>query len=122
MRERENFLVDQGLAERRGQRVLLVRNLLATLRDREVETAARKIVEETGLHHRAVRDGEHVSGIYRRSVMLASGRFAMLDDGVGFSLVPWRPVLQKRLGQTVAGVVRGNSVSWEFGRHKGLGI
>ena len=122
MRERENFLVDQGLAERRGQRVLLARNLLATLRDREVETAARKIVEETGLHHRAVRDGEHVSGIYRHSIMLASGRFAMLDDGVGFNLVPWRPVLEKRLGQTIGGVVRGDSVSWEFGRHKGLGI
>ncbi|MGF7190428.1 hypothetical protein JOE11_003479 [Robbsia andropogonis] len=27
-------------------------------------------------------------GIYRRLVVLASGRYAMLDDGVGFSLVP----------------------------------
>jgi hypothetical protein len=25
-----------------------------------------------------------VTGIYRRSVMLASGRYAMLDDGMGF--------------------------------------
>ncbi|WP_438616911.1 DUF3363 domain-containing protein [Parazoarcus communis] len=28
-------------------------------------------------------------GVYRRSVMLASGRYAMLDDGRGFSLVPY---------------------------------
>lgn len=34
-------------------------------------------------------DGQHVAGIYRRSAMLASGRYAMLDDGMGFSLVPW---------------------------------
>jgi hypothetical protein len=31
--------------------------------------------------------------------MLASGRYAMLDDGMGFSLVPWKPVVEQRLGQ-----------------------
>jgi hypothetical protein len=46
-----------------------------------------------------VADGQRVAGIYRRSVMLASGRYAMLDDGMGFSLVPWRPVIEQRLGQ-----------------------
>ncbi|MGV6876457.1 DUF3363 domain-containing protein [Pseudochelatococcus sp. B33] len=122
MRDREDHLVDQGLAERRGQRVFFARNLLATLRNREIETAAKRIADETGLQHRAVQDGERVGGVYRRSIMLASGRFAMLDDGMGFSLVPWRPVLEKHLGQTVGGIARGNSVSWEFGRQRGLGV
>ena len=35
------FLVEQGLAERRGQRVVLMRDLLATLRARDIEQAAR---------------------------------------------------------------------------------
>jgi ParB family chromosome partitioning protein len=35
---------------------------------------------------------QRVAGIYRRSVTLPSGRYAMLDDGMGFSLVPWTPV------------------------------
>jgi hypothetical protein len=26
----------------------------------------------------------------------------MLDDGMGFSLVPWKPVIEQRLGQTMA--------------------
>jgi len=38
---------------------------------------------------------------------------------VSFSLVPWQPVLEKHIGQTVAGVARGNSISWEFGRKRG---
>ena len=38
----------------------------------------------------------------RRSVMLASGRYALLDDGMGFSLVPWRPIIEPRLGQQIA--------------------
>ncbi|PSD21926.1 hypothetical protein C7E12_23135, partial [Stenotrophomonas maltophilia] len=37
---------------------------------------------------------QRVAGIrYRRSIMFASGRFAMLDDGLGFTLVPWKPVI-----------------------------
>jgi len=52
----------------------------------------------------------------RRSVTLASGRFAMLDDGMGFSLVPWAPVIDKRLGQSIAAVMRGSSAHWEIGK------
>ncbi|MDB5971133.1 MAG: type secretion protein [Hydrocarboniphaga sp.] len=120
LRLRSDFLIEQGLAERRGQRVIVARNLLATLRDREAVAAAQDIASETGLVHRLVTDGNRVSGVYRRSVMLASGRFAMLDDGTTLSLVPWKPVIEHRLGQAMTAMVRGNSVSWEFGRQRGL--
>jgi hypothetical protein len=82
MQQRADFLAEQGLAERRGQRVILARNLLGTLRNRELAQAAKDIAAETGLEHRPVADGQRVAGIYRRSVMLASGRYAMLDDGM----------------------------------------
>ncbi|RIV48306.1 relaxase/mobilization nuclease and DUF3363 domain-containing protein [Burkholderia pseudomallei] len=122
LRQRADFLAEQGLAERRGQRVVLARNLLATLRGRELVKAAQDIATETGLEHRPVADGQRVAGIYRRSVMLASGRYAMLDDGMGFSLVPWKPVIEQRLGQQFAATVRGGSVSWEMGRERGQSI
>ena len=117
--QRSDFLLEQGLAERRGQRLILARNLLGTLRGREIDGAAKTIAAEAGLTHRAVADGERVTGTYRRNVQLASGRFAMLDDGVGFSLVPWRPVVEQRLGQQVSAIVRGSSVTWELGRQRG---
>ena len=120
--QRTGFLVAQGLAERRGQRVILARNLLATLRGRELAVAGQNIASETGLQHQPVADGERVSGVYRRSVMLASGRFAVLDDGLGFRLVPWKPVIEQRLGQTMAATLRGSSVSWEFGRQRGPSV
>jgi len=118
--ERGNFLVEQGFATRRGQRLILMRDLLATLRAREIETVARGIEAETGLIHRPTSNGSTVSGVYRRSVSLVSGRFAMLDDGLGFSLVPWRRVIDPHLGQSISAVVRGDSVSWELGRSRGL--
>lgn len=122
MQQRADFLVEQGLAERRGQRVILARNLLGTLRNRELTQAAKDIAAETGLEHRPVVDGQRVAGIYRRSVTLASARYAMLDDGVGFSLVPWRPVIEPRMGQQLAATVRGGGVSWEIGRQRGASI
>jgi len=120
LQQRTDFLIEQGLADRRGERLILSRHLLATLRNRDIAAAGRQIAQETGLTHRPVADGERVSGIYRRSVQLASGRFAMLDDGLGFSLVPWRPIIDQRLDQRVAAVVRGGSAFWQLGRQLGI--
>ena len=122
LRAREEFLVEQGLGQRARSGVVLRRDLLAILRARELESASQSIATETGLIARTASDGTPVSGVYRRSIMLASGRFAMLDDGLGFSLVRWRPVLEKRLGQSISAVVRGDSVSWQLDRSRGLGI
>ena len=122
LEERRSFLVEEGLATRRGQRVILARDLLTTLRAREVDQVGSRLAAETGLAHRPAKDGDQVRGVYRRSIMLTSGRFAMLDDGVGFSLVPWKPVLEQRLGQSVSGVVRGGSVSWNLSRQRGIGV
>nr|WP_319565661.1 relaxase/mobilization nuclease and DUF3363 domain-containing protein [uncultured Rhodoferax sp.] len=119
---RADFLTEQGLAERSGQRLILARNLLATLRGRELAKIAQDIAEETGLEHHPAAEGQRVAGIYRRSVMLASGRYAMLDDGMGFSLVPWKPVIEQRLGQRIAATARDGQVSWELGRQHLPGI
>ena len=56
------------------------------------------------------------------STQLASGRFAMIDNGLGFSLVPWRPVLENKIGREVMGMMRGEDISWQFGRGRTLGV
>ena len=113
---RAEFLTDQGLARKSGQRLILQQDLLATLRDREIAAVAAKLETGTGLTHRPLVDGVRVSGTYRQSLQLVSGRFAMLHDGVGFSLVPWRPVIEHRLGQPMSAVIDRHRVDWELGR------
>lgn len=120
--KRADFLAEQGLAERRGQRVILASNLLDTLRNRELAQVAKDIAVETGLEHRPVADGQRVAGVYRRSIMLASGRYAMLGDRAGFILVPWKPVIEHRVGQMLSATLHGGVVSWTVGRERGLGI
>jgi len=47
----------------------------------------------------------------------------MIDDGIGFQLVPWQSVLDKRIGQHIAGTVRAaGGIEWSFGWNRGLGI
>ncbi|MFG1270445.1 relaxase/mobilization nuclease domain-containing protein [Xanthobacter versatilis] len=123
MDRRADHLVREGLAERQGQRVTFARDLIETLRRREVDTLGEKIAVENGLPFRRSGNGEYVSGIYRRRMTLASGRFAMLDDGLGFQLVPWTPSLEKQLGKHVSGVARADGgIDWSFGRKRGLGL
>lgn len=119
MRDRAAYLERDGLAERRGQQVVVQRNLLRTLRSRELAATGKAIQAETGLAYRPVGEDGRASGVYRRSVQLASGRFAMLDDGLGFSLLPWRPVIEQRLGQSVSATLQAGRVTWEFGRQRG---
>ena len=117
---RVDFLAEQGLAQRRGRQVVLASDLLNELRRRELDRAANILATESGLTHRSVPEGTSVSGVYGRSLQLVSGRFAMLDDGLGFSLVPWRPVIEQHLGKTISAVVRGDQVAWQLGRQRGL--
>ena len=97
--------------------------LIDTLKQRDLDAAQTAIAARTGLAHHPSANGEHVSGIYRERVSLASGRFAMIDDGLGFQLVPWRPALDRHLGQHVAGTMAaGGSIDWTLGRGRGIGI
>jgi type IV secretory pathway VirD2 relaxase len=123
MEARVEHLAEEGLARRQGQRVVFARDLLATLRRRELDDAAAKLSAETGHAYQPAAEGEHVSGVYRQRVTLATGRFAMIDDGLGFQLVPWRPALEKELGREVRGVMApGGNVEWSLGRKRGLGL
>ena len=123
MDQRVEHLVGEGLARRQGQRVIFARDLLATLQRRELGAAAEKIGAETGLSHRPSAEGEHVTGTYRQRLTLASGRFAMVDNGLGFQLVPWRPALDQHLGRQVSGVMlAGGRIDWSLGRKRGLAL
>ena len=47
----------------------------------------------------------------------------MIDDGMGFQLVPWRPALEQQLGKQIGGVMApGGNVDWNFGPKRGIGI
>ncbi|GGI33027.1 hypothetical protein GCM10010987_72340 [Bradyrhizobium guangdongense] len=123
LERRKDELIRRGHARRMPDGGVRARaDLLPTLERREVERVGRKLAAERGLAFQAIEDGQTIRGKLIGSTQLASGRFAMIDGGLGFSLVPWRPAIEKEIGREVVGIMRGDDISWQFGRKRGLGI
>ena len=80
------------------------------------------MAESKALPFRAAAYGEKISGKFTGAVHLSSGKFAVVEQSHEFTLVPWRPVIDRQLGREVAGMVQGGSVSWQLGRQRGMGL
>jgi type IV secretory pathway VirD2 relaxase len=115
---RRQWLIAEGLAQEEQGRVVLRANLLSTLRRRELNRIAGQLSDQLGLAYAEARLGERIDGIYRRPVELASGRYALIEKSREFTLVPWRPVLDRHIGKQVSGVVGGDSINWTIGRQR----
>ncbi len=117
---RQQWLIDEQLIERQGQDLLFNRNLLLkTLRDRDVRATAGQLSKELGIPFAEARPGETIEGTYKRTVTMASGKFALIEKSREFTLVPWRPEIERHIGKTMSGIMRGNdSISWTIGRER----
>jgi hypothetical protein len=111
-------LIAQELAREDVDRIVYRANMLGILRRRELNRVAGQLSGELGLSYVEIRSGEKVEGVFRRHVDLASGRFAVIEKAREFTLVPWRPVLERSLGKQVSGVARGDTISWTIGRQR----
>ncbi|MGJ4948693.1 relaxase/mobilization nuclease domain-containing protein [Bradyrhizobium sp. HKCCYLS20291] len=122
LRARAAHLADQGLAQRQGQRIIVQRDLLTTLRQRDLDVVGARLSAQFNLSSLPVSPGTAVAGTYRQRLTLASGRFAMIDNGLGFYLVPWSRELDSRLGKTVSGLAKAGGIEWQLGRKRDLGL
>ncbi len=114
---RLQWLVEQGFAEPQGEQVQFRGDMDQRLRQRELRAAAAQLSSELKLDFVEPVAGERISGTVRRRVNLSSGSFAVVENGREFSLVPWRPVLERQLGREVSGIMRDKgSISWTIGR------
>ncbi len=66
--------------------------------------------------------GDTIRGTYREAIQLASGRCALVENAQEFTLVPWRPVIERSLGREIVGLVTEGGISWQIGRDRGIGI
>jgi type IV secretory pathway VirD2 relaxase len=124
IQERTRHLADRGLASFHADgSTRCQRNLLATLRQQEIDQVGAKLAKESGLTYERSISGHFVTGQYVKRLSLSSGRFAMIDNGMGFQLVPWAPSLEKQHDRYVDGVARDDGgVDWRHDRKRDLGI
>jgi type IV secretory pathway VirD2 relaxase len=124
LERRKDNLVEQGMATRTPEGgVRAPRDLLSRLEQQEIARVGPEMARARGLTFKPAEIGNYVSGTLVGAVNLASGKFAMIEDGLGFSLVPWHPVLEKRLDRHVTGIAMPDGdIDWTFGRSRGLGL
>jgi hypothetical protein len=121
--QRRQWLLEQGLASEQQGSIVYRANLVRILRERELQKVGGQLASQLGLHYIALEPGRRIEGIYRRRIDLVSGRYALIERSHEFTLVPWRPVLERSLGQHVAGIARGDgAISWTLGRQRGPSI
>ncbi|UUL82566.1 relaxase/mobilization nuclease RlxS [Sphingomonas qomolangmaensis] len=116
---RRQWLVEQGLADTEGEGgARLRRGVLVALQRRELLRAAGTLREELGKAFVEAGPGQKVEGRLTRRVALASGRYGLVERSREFTLVPWRPVLDRHLGKPVGGIMRADGISWQLGRSR----
>lgn len=86
-RRREHHIHRGDAARQPNGGVAYRRNLLATLREREVARVGDDLAATKGLPFRAAADGETVSGKFTGTVQLSSGKFALVEQSHEFTMV-----------------------------------
>ena len=120
---RAERLVEMGHAKIKDDFISIPRRTVAVLERQEVERVGKEMAAERGLTYAPSRPGEYLNGRLAGAANLASGRFAMIEDGLGFQLVPWQPVLEKRLDHYISGIRRDDwSIDWDFSRKRQIGL
>jgi len=122
MKQRQQWLAHNGLAQEEQGAFSYSSDMLAVLQDRELSRVAGQIAKQSGLSYSEAFVGDRVEGTVSKIVDLASGKFAMIEKSREFSLVPWRPVLEKNIGKEVSGIMRESGISWTIGRSRGIEI
>jgi hypothetical protein len=115
---RRQWLLEQDLAHAEGDRIIYRANMLGLLRRRELTRVGTQLSGELDLPYVEARPSGRIEGIYRHRLDLANGRFAFIEKSREFTLVPWRPVLERHLGKEVSGIARGDTISWTLGRRR----
>lgn len=116
--KRQRWLIQQGLMQIEGDQVSYRANLLSELRSRELTRAGVQLSKELGLRYTEMKSGQRIEGTYKGAVVLASGKFAVIEKSREFTLVPWRPIIERNLGQSVSGIMRDDTISWTIGRQR----
>ncbi|HEY5225867.1 MAG TPA: DUF3363 domain-containing protein, partial [Methylovirgula sp.] len=94
-------------------------DILDVLRQREQRQVGSQLEAQIGKTFVDPIPGVRVDGVYRQAVDLASGRFALIEKSLEFTLVPWRPALERHIGRAVSGIPHGDGFDWTIGRGRG---
>ena len=118
IKARRQFLAREGFLEVASDNV--TERTLAELTRRDLAEGGGTLSSQIGKPYMPAPESGRISGTLKQSINRPSGRFAVVERAKDFTLVPWRDVLERAQGKSVTGLIRGNTVSWRFGKTRGV--
>ena len=117
---RRQYLLEQGIIANLDDP--LTDEHLSTLERLDLARAGQKLSQELGKPYKASPKSGRMTGKCVKAIERPSGKYALIERARDFTLVPWRDMLERRIGKTITGQIRGDKIDWQIGRQKGIGI
>ena len=117
--QRQKFLLSQKLIQKSSG---VTQSTLDTLEKMDLDAAGKTLSAELGKPYKTAPDGGRISGIYREAIQRPSGKYAVIEKSKEFTLVPWRETMERNLGKSISGVMKGQTISWTLSKPRGQSI
>ena len=113
-------IVLEKMGHKFSQEGRLPETALEDLRQTDLRDAATEFSESIKKPYAALGDSRIVEGIYREAIDRPSGKFAVIERAKDFTLVPWRPVMERGLNKSIKGRISASGISWDVTKQRGL--
>ena len=115
--QRQRFLLSQGLISKEQD---VNAQTLKDLEQLDLKDAGQSLSREYDKPYKPAAKGDKLSGIYRKAIERPSGKYAVIEKSKEFTLVPWREAMDRNLGKSVTGVIKGQTISWTLTKGRGI--
>ena len=117
--QRRQFLVQKGLITGKEG---VSEGTLKALETIDLDSAGKCLRGLIGKDYVAAPVKGHVSGTYRETITRPSGKYAVIVKSKEFTLVPWREAMDRNLGKSISGSLKGQTISWTLNKSRGQNI
>ena len=122
--KRRLVLRQMGIAIGDAER--LPHHTLEQLKAMDIKEAGEALTNQIGKPYASASGSRHIEGVFKDTIERPSGKFAVIEKSREFTLVPWRPIMERRRGMSIIGrASRGGGISWDVRdrqRDRGLSI
>jgi len=122
--KRRAALRQMGFGIRDKDRLLQI--CINELKDMDVKDAGEALENQMGKPYASSSGASHIEGVFKGTIERPSGKFAVIEKSREFTLVPWRPIMERRRGLSIIGrASQGGGISWDVRdrqRDRGLSL
>ena len=109
-----------------GEKDRLLQHSINELKAMDFKETGEFLENQMGKPFAASSGASHIEGVFKGTIERPSGKFAVIEKSREFTLVPWRPIMERRRGLSIIGRAnRGGGISWDVRdrqRDRGLSI